>query len=72
MISVLHQYIDESAAATSPTAPSMSRFYLIPESDFFFCDIWICGCCGDGDGDDKDKDDNDNDAHRAAIFSSVC
>ena len=28
----------ESAAA----APIMSGFYLIPESDLFVCEIWIC------------------------------
>ena len=29
----------ESATATTPTP---SRFYLIPESDLFGCEIWIC------------------------------
>ena len=24
------------------TPPHMSRFYLIPESDWFVCEIWIC------------------------------
>ena len=36
----------------------MSGFYLIPESDLFVCEIWICGGCGgcggDGGGDDDD------------------
>ena len=33
----------ESAAAAPPAAtPTMSGFYLIPESDLFGCEIWIC------------------------------
>ena len=39
----------------------MSGFYLIPESDLFGCEIWICcGCDGGGD-DDDDGDYNDDD-----------
>ena len=32
----------ESAATTPPATTHMSRFYLIPESDLFVCEIWIC------------------------------
>ena len=35
-------YNVESAAATPPPPTTTSRFYLIPESDLFVCEIWIC------------------------------
>ena len=33
----------ESAATPTPAATTtMSGFYLLPESDLFGCEIWIC------------------------------
>ena len=34
------QNVESAAAAPTPT--NMSHFYLIPKSDFFVCEIWIC------------------------------
>ena len=36
----IYQYI-ECLCTAAPPAP-VSRFYLIPDSDLFVCEIWIC------------------------------
>ena len=40
-ISEISTYNVEITAATTPTTPTTSGFYLIPESDLFVCKILI-------------------------------
>ena len=38
----IHRILGCIATPTPPTPPPPSRFYLLPKSDLFDCEIWIC------------------------------